>query len=300
VLTFTACGTTSARPDPAPAEPQRSAASAPSTDVEHEPGIYDVATGEKLDRETFYQRLASATYVLVGESHPEVSDHAEQDRIYRAMLERHEGSVVLGLEMVARPYQSPLDAYVGGAIDEPTMLERVEWSTRWGYEAYMYAPMWRAAKRAGAPVVALNAPRELPRAVSEKGVDALEPAMKADLPELDLTNDDHRSWMRDIFSSHGMSMEEEKFERFYQAQVVWDETMADTAYRFMQQNPDARAMVVLAGRGHTEHDWGIQSRLRRRIGDADATVVTVSPMSSPAPPLAELREKRVADYVVFR
>ena len=268
--------------------------------MKHEPGIYDVATGEKLDRTTFYDRLAAATYVLVGESHPEVGDHAEQDRIYRAMLERHKGFAALGLEMVSRPYQSPLDAYGAGAIDESLMLEKLDWETRWGFEAYMYAPMWRAAKAAGAPIVGLNAKRELTKAVSKLGVEGLDPAMKRNLVELDLSNDAHRDWMREIFASHGMTIEESKFERFYQAQVVWDETMADTAYRFMTSNPELVAMVVLAGRGHTERGWGISSRLERRIGDSGATVVTVSPMTSPAPPLEELRDKNVADYIVFR
>lgn len=280
-------------------EPEASSESKPSQLVKHEPGIYDVETGEKIERDAFYDRLARATYVVVGESHTSVEDHAVQDQIYRALIARHDGPVALGLEMVSRPYQVPLDEYAAGTIDDEELLEKLEWETRWGFSYLLYAPLWRAARASGSPIVALNARRELTKAVSQKGVDDLDLVMTNDLPELDLSDDAHRDWMRDIFASHGMEMEEEKFERFYQAQVVWDETMAETAFDFMQTN-SAAAMMIVAGRGHTERGWGIPSRIERRIGDSDASVVTVSPMPSPAPSLAELRDEKVADFVVFR
>ncbi len=290
-------GSPQTRGDSTATEPVSQAESAPSTDVDWEPGIYELATGKKIDRETFYTRLAEAKYVVVGESHPVVPDHAEQDRIYRAMLERHKGMVALGLEMVSRPYQDQLDAFVAGAVGEEELLELLEWETRWGYPAYLYTPMFREARRASAPIVALNARRELTRAVSKEGVDGLPPEMAQDLVDLDLSNDAHREWMRAIFESHGMAMEPAKFEKFYQAQVVWDETMADSAYRLLAARPDLSAIVILAGRGHTERNWGIPSRIRRR--DPSALVITVSPMQSPAPPLQTLQSHQTADYLVF-
>lgn len=305
LLFSVACSSTTPKPEQPLSEsgesraaPHTAPASAPSTDVQHEPGVYDLRTGEKIERDLFYDRLATATYVLVGESHPDIADHTVQDQVYRALLERHERPVALGMEMVSRPYQAPLEDYARGRIDEEEMLDQLQWKTRWGFPHLLYAPLWRAARADGSPLVALNARRELTKAVSSAGVDGLDPAMAADLPELDLTNDAHRDWMRDIFESHGMAMEESKFERFYQAQVVWDETMAQTAYEFVTTN-DVAAMMIVAGRGHTERGWGISSRIQRRIGDAGATVVTVSPMRTKAPPLSELQKIQLSDYVVF-
>ena len=51
-------------------------------------------------------------------------------------------------------------------------------------------------------------------------------------------------------------------DRFYTVQVLWDETMADTAARWLAADP-ARSVVVMAGTGHC-HDSAIVARLARR------------------------------------
>ena len=55
-------------------------------------------------------------------------------------------------------------------------------------------------------------------------------------------------------------------DRIYMVQVIWDETMADTAAKWLVANPSGR-MVILAGTGHC-HDSAIVGRLKRR-GIAD-------------------------------
>ena len=56
-------------------------------------------------------------------------------------------------------------------------------------------------------------------------------------------------------------------DQVYMIQVVWDETMADTAARWLAANP-AGHVVLLAGNGHC-HDSAIIHRLQRR-GITDA------------------------------
>jgi uncharacterized iron-regulated protein len=56
------------------------------------------------------------------------------------------------------------------------------------------------------------------------------------------------------------------FERFFAAQVLWDETIAETIAQTYQQQPD-RPIVVLAGQMHIIYDWGVPSRVQRRLGD---------------------------------
>ncbi|HLU64750.1 MAG TPA: ChaN family lipoprotein [Kofleriaceae bacterium] len=56
-------------------------------------------------------------------------------------------------------------------------------------------------------------------------------------------------------------------ERIYAAQVLWDETMADTAHRWLAAGP-GRQVVILAGNGHC-HESAIVRRLERRgVGNA--------------------------------
>jgi uncharacterized iron-regulated protein len=246
--------------------------------------------------------LADYTYVIVGESHDSTWDHDIQSRVYRALLKRRDAPVALGMEMFQRPFQSPLDAYIAGEIDEQTMLERAEWSTRWGMATESYAALWRQARDTGAPLVALNARRELSKRVADVGLDGLDPALRQELPaEMDLTMEGHRELVRKAFGAHGPPSEE-AFERFYQAQVVWDETMAHTAYTFMRSHPDIASMVILCGRFHAWPAFGIPPRIERRAGRDVAAALL--PISEDAPEaeysLSEMRERQVADFVWVR
>ena len=118
------------------------------------------------------------------------------------------------------------------------------------------------------------------------------------LPEIDESDQRYREWMREIFRSHGAEMESVKMDRFYQAQLGWDETMADTAVKFVEANDIP--IVIIVGRGHVERDWGIPSRIRRRVGaqPGDGTVVSVVPVDADAVPrFGWMRREKFADYV---
>ncbi|MDM8546659.1 ChaN family lipoprotein [Candidatus Venteria ishoeyi] len=64
---------------------------------------------------------------------------------------------------------------------------------------------------------------------------------------------------------HGMPSEHGKrsFTHFLQAQILWDEGMAEVAHQYLQQHPDTQ-LVILAGNGHIRNDYGIPQRLFRR------------------------------------
>jgi uncharacterized iron-regulated protein len=266
-LLLTACST---------AQPAAHGAHAHPTGASARPasGPWDARAGQPMTPEQAIARLTAARVVIVGESHTEAWDHMLQLKLYEAM---GAPPIALGMEMFQRPFQAPLDAYIAGTIDEATMLAQTEYASRWGFEPAMYAPLWRSARAAGAPILALNAPRELSRRISQVGLDGLTPAERAQLPPaLDLTNAAHRAWVRDIFSGHGMPMDDATFERFYAAQVCWDETMAHTAATYLAPDPQRR-IFIMAGSGHVIYDHGIPSRLARTIPRDQ--LVTVLPIS---------------------
>lgn len=237
-------------------------------------GPWDARTGQPLSIEQATQRLQAARVVIVGESHTDAWHHMLQLKLYELM---GAPPIALGMEMFQRPYQAPLDAYVAGQLDEAAMLAQTEYASRWGFEPAMYAPIWRSARASGAPILALNAPRELTKRISKVGLDGLTPDERAQLPaDLDLSNQAHRAWVRAIFEGHSMPMDDATFERFYQAQVCWDETMAQTAATYLAAHPDQR-LFIMAGMGHVIHDYGVPSRLARSIPRAQ--LVTVAPIS---------------------
>jgi uncharacterized iron-regulated protein len=85
------------------------------------------------------------------------------------------------------------------------------------------------------------------------------------LPELDLKDDEHRTWFKAATEGHGETVGAD-FESFYAAQVVWDETMAETSARWLAAGAAGapkRQIAIIAGVGHCV-DAAIPRRLRRR------------------------------------
>lgn len=270
-------------------------------------GIWVVETGERLQPQQFVEQVHDARYVLVGESHGEMWHHDVQNRIHRELTDSGTGDLAVGVEMIERRFQPVVDEYLTGEIDEDEMLQRVEWDERWGVDEEFYASIWRRARTEVQPVAALNARRELVRRVAGVGIEGLDAPERAELPEIEDGGQEYRRRLREVFDAHdfGDDTDDEAFERFVQAQLVWDETMAQSAYQFLEERDDVDQMLVLAGRGHVEGDHGIPSRLVRRQ-TPQREVITVVPVSTTGPAaelmapyrtLEFLRQRDIADYV---
>ena len=241
--------------------------------------------GTEASFESMIDDLLEARVVYVGEAHDREAHHQLQAAIVRALFER-DPSLAIGLEMVQRPFQEPLSAYVEGRIDEEELLVRVEWRQRWGFDFAMYRPLLEHAREHGIRVVALNAPKELTRAIARGGLDSLDEEMRAGLVELDTADARHREMVREALSGHG-GMDEARLERFYLAQVVWDETMADSVARTLAAPGGPRRMVVLAGQMHVREGAGIPRRAARRGAEPYRIVLPVGPDEPPADGVAD-------------
>ena len=238
---------------------------------------------------TIIPQLARYKAVLVGESHTTYGDHLNQLAIIKNLY-RHWGKMAIGLEFVQYPYQQALDDYIAGKITEKQMLHQTHWYDRWRYDFRLYRPIFNYAKQQQIPLVALNTPREITKRISEVGIEGLTAKERAQLPKIiDDSNADYKKSLEKVYSQHGGKSHSKKFARFYQAQLAWDETMADQVAKFMQKHPNTR-LVVLAGSGHIKNRYGIPSRLERRIKSKVAVVLN-DLEDNPTPLLA--------DYVLF-
>lgn len=219
------------------------------------------------------RELDAADAACLGETHDDPDDHAVQLMVLQRLLTSGRRMAV-GMEMFQKQFQPVLDEYAAGGIDEPTFLARTQWMTRWGFDYGLYRPLVRSAVDATAALLALNAPRELTRKVSMGGgLDALTPEERAQIPELDTTDAEHRAWF-DSVVDHGLPDRRQEDLR-YLIQVIWDETMADTAWRWLEgQGMGARQIAILAGWGHCM-DLGIPKRMRRRGAQAVLSVRAV-------------------------
>jgi hypothetical protein len=100
--------------------------------------------------------------------------------------------------------------------------------------------------------------------VGQQGITGLSPEDRAKLPEMDLSDKEHRHYMESIYKSHQAGSAKD-FENFYQAQCLWDEAMAETLFRFLQSTEGrGKTVLVIVGSGHVAFDFGIPKRLHRR------------------------------------
>ena len=102
-------------------------------------------------------------------------------------------------------------------------------------------------------------------------------------------SDQHRFLIHTYFGESVADMPPAWLDRMYQAQCVWEETMAENIARDLKGNPGK--MVVFTGNSHIVNRFGIPERVLRRIQVKTATVVLY--------PLTErsILFKNMADYV---
>lgn len=290
--------------------------------------ILDARTGHQVPTETFWAQLGDARAVCVGEDHPNPHHHWFQLEVMSQMAARkHDTKLALGMEMFQRPFQGVLDDYAAHRIDDNALLSRTGWSERWNYDWAFYRPTIAKAVSAGAALLALNAPRELTKKVVRQGLESLTPDERKQVPELNLDDKAHRAWFDDIMEGMGGAhahgggggmgghktpepadakpdaTPEAKTEeppagmpsadRVYTVQVIWDETMADGAAKWLAANPNGY-LVLIAGNGHC-HDSAIVNRIKRR---GIQQVVSVHPVLDMEGRVAEALAKPINDYIV--
>ncbi len=224
--------------------------------------------------------------VYVGENHDNYAHHAVQLEFIKE-LSKSGMPIAIGMEMFQKPFQSVLDDFINGAIDQKTFLKKTEYFKRWVFDYDLYKPILDYARDNRIPVIALNIEKEIVDQVSKNGIDTLPPDFKAKVPtEMDFSDEPYKNRLKKVFMAHD-SLKEKNFDFFYQSQILWDESMSQSIADYLSAHPDRR-MVVLAGSGHLTYGVGIPKRTARRAGLSYAVVLND----------AEL-EKGIADYVIF-
>ncbi len=235
--------------------------------------------GELLSDVGLLDALAQFDLVCVGERHDEALDHWAQLAVLYGLSTRAEMAgrdLALGLEMVEHTFQPELDRYFTGELALAELPDQVEWASRWGFDFALYRPLFELADSQRLPVLGLNAPREITRAVAREGLQGLDTDDRDHIPRwLDFHDEEHRRGFDAAMAEHPHHGNRE---HLYAAQVVWDETMATQVAAWLAQRQPARQVVVAAGRAHCRYS-AIPARVRRRLHDT--RVVSVLPTRDP-------------------
>lgn len=232
---------------------------------DREPKIGDIlhtATGHYLDQRQLFASLSRYPLIYVGEVHDNPASHRLQLDILKAMLSKHPGQLVLGMEMFNTGQQDALDQWVAGQLSEKEFLRESRWFKNWAMDFGLYRELLEFSRDRQIPVIGLNVPKQLGRKVSMTPLDQLDREVSEQLPEMDM-NDPYQGLMiENIFGAHegGGAM----LESFARRQTLWDETMASSVANYMQDHPD-KHMVIIAGGWHIRYGFGIPRRVHRRL-----------------------------------
>ncbi len=260
--------------------------------VEVPPPVSGIALDTVLPLAEIISQIAGRTIVYVGEKHDRYGDHLVQLEIIQALHQRHP-KLAIGMEMFQRRYQKALDDYVSCLIDEPTLLRESRYFSTWRFNYSLYRDILLYAKTYSIPVVALNQAHEIVAKVADEGLENLSAKEKALLPEMVFDDEAYERRLRHVFEMHKTELPVDSapqvFEYFHQAQIIWDETMADSIASYLADHPDHH-LVVLAGNGHLAYGSGIPKRAYRRTGK-DYSIVLPNP--------GDALEPDLADFVIF-
>ncbi len=214
--------------------------------------------------------------IFIGEYHDNFAHHLNQLTIIQKLYEKNH-DIAIGMEMFQRRFQPILDAYIHGSIDERTFLEKSQYFARWGYNYHLYKPIIDFAKAHQIPLIALNLEKEITKKISKTGLRSLNKEENLSIPQnLDFSDSAYQKRLHAIFTNpqHFASLplsQRPNPKHLYQAQILWDETMAESTASYIKAHPRT-IMIVLAGNGHLEYSVGIPDRVTRRV-DINKSVI---------------------------
>lgn len=249
-----------------------------------EPLVIDTSALKTL--KDVVEAVSGKKIVYVGEFHDRFAHHNIQLQIIKGLYERDK-KIAIGMEMFQRPFQDILNKYISGEIDEREFLKDSEYFKRWGFDYNLYKPILDFARQEKIPLIALNIEREIIDRVSKNGLDSLSDEEISKIPsEIDFSDMDYRERLKNVFKMHGRT-DERNFDYFYQSQLLWDETMAESIDNFLRKNKDYK-IIVLAGGGHIAYGSGIPKRAFRRNQLPYGTIMIDTNI-----------DKDVADFVIY-
>lgn len=262
-------------------------------------------------------QLSEYDVVFFGEFHGHSGIHLAQMQIFEELQSRNP-AMTLSLEQFERDTQGILDQYLRGEVGEKVLQEE---GRGWDNYEQSYRPLVEYAKQRKLPVLAANAPRDAVICVGKEGPEVLDKIPMPDrgwlAKELNLHEGPYRDKYLGFMSgsrSHNSTESEEptaadndkkKMDagmamaiRSFSAQVLRDDTMAESIAMHLQENPE-RKVLHLDGNFHSASGLGTVERLLIRMPELKVAVinpVTVEDSQSPAWTEAEAK---TGDFILL-
>jgi uncharacterized iron-regulated protein len=248
--------------------------------------------------------LKDADVIFLGEWHDHAGNHLAEMGLFRALY-AHAPQLALSMEQFERDVQPVVDDYLAGKIGEEALISR---GRAWSNYAEAYRPLVEYAKDHRLSVIAANAPASVVRCVGEQGPEFLAHLDAEKRPwaaaELHLADGAYKDkFMRFLAedNAHGgaganAANPSQANLRSFAAQVVRDDTMAESIFLYLQKNP-GRKVVHITGAFHAEGRLGTVERLRARAPNLKIAVVVPAEAENPDHPHVADVDRKEGDYL---
>lgn len=240
--------------------------------------MFDGKRGMVLTWFDLSEAVAWADIIIIGEQHDDAVAHQVQQAIVAETLARFP-RVAVSMEMLERDDQSIVDQFLRDEISTDEFIDRTNsrnWSGKDSWVVF-YQPMIDAAKSAGAPVIAANAPRRFVRQARLEGYASLERLPSEERALFNLPRDPKKPGYKARFTEVMTSMnpddppESEGIDAGFRSQSVWDSTMAESIVearkraKSMPGRPFSPPKVIhLVGQFHSDFDGGLVTEVAAR------------------------------------
>ena len=263
--------------------------------------IYKAKDGKDISLKKMAKELSKYDVIFFGEWHDDILLHQLESEILPLLDKR--ADLTISMEMFERDVQSILNDYLAGNISEEEFLKK---SRAWGNYLTDYKPIIEYAKKKKLDVLAANVPRRYAALVSKQGGEALKQLSEEEKSfvarELKvLANQYKKQFMETMSSNMGrknaMGMGR-MLENIYAAQCIKDDTMAESIYDYLKQNPK-RTVIHYNGDFHSESHLGTANKLHLLNPELKIAVITPIIVADDKEIKYDSTVKDLGDYLIF-
>lgn len=255
------------------------------------------AGGRELERGQLAEVLDPYEVIIFGEYHDNDVLHQLEYGLLQNVFAR-DNKLAVSLEMFERDVQGQLDSYLAGRLTEVEFLDK---SRPWKNYRQAYRPLVEFAKAQALPVLAANIPRQAAAHYAQTGsLAGVGAELAVYLPQLHSAPDgEYRRRFMALMGSGQMPVRAEDLDRYYKAQCLKDDTMAESIADFLRQRPDYK-LIHYQGDFHSRQRLGVVEKLQMLRPELKVAVITPVYTENPAD-LANLppRYRNAGDIIIF-
>lgn len=243
--------------------------------------IIDLETKSTLQLTELVNQVSAGDIIIMGESHAQPGqpnlDQKNQVELITALLKKNR-NVSVGMEFLKFTTQPRINEYLLNKISDSQFLIDAQWDQQpfVDYKTQILLPTLGMGWTYG-----LNSPAEVTKFVRKNGLAQITPEYTLLLPpNFELGDSKYETRFNEymgFIAHHGGVLE-----YYFQAQSIWDDTMAWQALEIMKSNPN-QILVIIVGNFHVQYDGGLPNRIKNRGYSKVKTIIQSSGFKDLAP-----------------